>query len=206
MSIAWKVRLGTLVIRLMGLTWRVRQHNDAVWRSMKQRGAPWIFAVWHGDLLPGTWAHRNQDIVVMVSEHRDGAIIAGIIERLGYATTRGSTTRGGVRALLGLIRAVEEGKTVAITPDGPRGPRHSYQEGALAAARRAGVPIISIGVAVNRAWRFRSWDQFVVPKPFATISLSYSEPLTVSDGDDVGRFATSLDDTTVRAASLFTRD
>ncbi|HKS07188.1 MAG TPA: lysophospholipid acyltransferase family protein [Gemmatimonadaceae bacterium] len=205
MSIAWKVRLGTLVVRLMAWTWRVRRQDDAGWRALRERGAPWIFALWHGDLLPLSWAHRGEGIVVMVSEHRDGAIIAGILDRLGYSTTRGSSTRGGVRALLGLIRALEEGKPGGVTPDGPRGPRHSYQEGILAAAKRANAPIISIGVAVNRAWRLKSWDRFAIPKPFATISLAYSEPMTVSEGDDVARFAGALHDAGARAASVFAR-
>lgn len=192
-----------LVIRLMGWTWRVRKQNDGPLQDMKRRGATWIFAVWHGDLLPLTWTHRGEGIVVMVSEHRDGAVIAGILERLGYGTTRGSTTRGGVRALLGLIRAVEEGKPGGVTPDGPRGPRHSYQEGILAAARRARAPIVSIGVSVNHAWRLKSWDQFIIPKPFATISLAYSEPMSVAEGDDTARFSAALHDAGQRAASAF---
>jgi lysophospholipid acyltransferase (LPLAT)-like uncharacterized protein len=204
-SVKWKVRIGTLVLRLLGWTWRIRRENDAPWRALKKRGAAWIFSLWHGDLLALTWTHRGLGIVVMVSEHRDGAMIAGVLERLGYETTRGSTTRGGVRALLGLIRALKTGQPGGVTPDGPRGPRHSYQEGILAAARRANAPIVSIGVSVNRAWRLKSWDQFTIPKPFATISFAYSDPMTVAEGDDVTRFSAALHDAAARAAAALDR-
>ena len=106
-----------------------------------------IFTLWHGELLPLLWHHRAQDIAVVISEHRDGEIIARIAESLGYATVRGSTSRGGGRALIGLMRALEEGRDGAVTPDGPRGPAHVFAPGAAIAAQRTGAPLVPIRAA-----------------------------------------------------------
>ena len=103
---------------------------------------------------------------------------------MGYASVRGSTTRGGGRALLGLIRELKNGRTVVLTPDGPRGPVGVFQAGALVAAQRAGVPVVTVAVQVDRAWRLNSWDRFIVPKPFARLSVAFGEPTAVL-GDSV---------------------
>ncbi len=123
---------------------------------------------------------------MLVSEHSDGEIIAQIGARLGQRTVRGSTTRGGARALLGLVRALQAGETIAITPDGPRGPRHEVQAGVVAAAQRAGAPVVAIGVACSRAWSLGSWDRFRIPMPFARIVLSYTEPILMPADLDAG--------------------
>ena len=209
--ITWSVRLGMVLIRLLAATWRVRVVGDAAWRAIRAQGTPILLGLWHGDLLPLTWAHRGQGIVVLVSEHRDGEIIAQILERLQVRTTRGSSTRGGARALLGLIRALEEGAVGAVTPDGPRGPRHSVHPGTLAAARRTGASIIGIGVAASRAWRMTSWDQFMIPKPFAKVAIAYSDALTVApDTEDVAadapRFVAAMDLAHSRAKDALARD
>lgn len=182
--IKWSARLAFVLIRMLGATWRVRQHNDAPWRALRARKAPYVLALWHHDVLSMIWAHRNQQIAVLVSEHGDGEIIARVIEWLGNNTVRGSSTRGGTRALIGIIRALERGASAAITPDGPRGPRHIWQPGVLTAARRANAPIVCVGIAVSRAWRFNSWDRFVLPKPFARITIAYADPAGVQTTSD----------------------
>jgi lysophospholipid acyltransferase (LPLAT)-like uncharacterized protein len=139
-----------------------------------------IFTLWHGELLPLLWYHRGQGVAVVISEHRDGEIIAQIAERLGYATVRGSTSRGGGRALIGLMRAIEAGRDGAVTPDGPRGPAHVFAPGAAIAAQRTGAPLAMIRASATRAWRLKSWDRFLVPKPFATVRVIYG-PLTSVD-------------------------
>jgi hypothetical protein len=166
--------------------------------------------LWHGELLPLLWAHRNGGHVILVSEHGDGEIVARIIDRLGLATVRGSTTRGGSRALLGVIRVLEQGESAAFTPDGPRGPRHEWQSGILSAARRANAPIVCIRMAVSRSWRARSWDQFVIPKPFATIAIAYSDPIPVTGehaelATQAPRFTETMRALSERAASLLAR-
>jgi lysophospholipid acyltransferase (LPLAT)-like uncharacterized protein len=116
-------------------------------------------------------------VAVVISEHRDGEIVAQIAESLGYRTVRGSSSRGASRALLGLTRAIEEGHDGAITPDGPRGPAHVFAPGGAIAAYRTGIPIVPIRASASRAWRLKSWDRFLIPKPFATVTVTMG-PLT----------------------------
>jgi lysophospholipid acyltransferase (LPLAT)-like uncharacterized protein len=173
------VAAGTLAVRALASTWRLRVVHDAPLRKLRAEGRPVIFACWHGELLPLLWHHREQGIRILVSEHRDGEIIARVAARLGFGAVRGSTTRGGGRALLGLVRALEEGHDVAVTPDGPRGPAHAFAPGALVAAQRAGAPIVPVGAYASRAWRMRSWDRFLVPQPLARVVVAYAEPTWV---------------------------
>ena len=171
--VRWIVRVGTALIRLLAMTWRMRPENDDALRSLRASGQRVIFTLWHGELLPLLWHHRGEGVAVVISEHRDGEIIAQIAERLGYTTVRGSTSRGGGRALIGLMRAVQAGHDGAVTPDGPRGPAHVFAPGAAIAAQRTGAPLAMIRASATRAWRLKSWDRFLVPKPFATVRVVY---------------------------------
>jgi lysophospholipid acyltransferase (LPLAT)-like uncharacterized protein len=177
--VRWIVRAGAAIIRLLAVTWRVREVNGTVYRTALADGQRVIYAFWHGELLALLWHHRREPIAVVISEHRDGEIIARICERFGYATVRGSSSRGASRALIGLVRAVESGLNGAVTPDGPRGPAHVFAPGAAIAAQRTGAPIIPVRVRASRAWRLRSWDRFLIPKPFARIEIFYGEPTPV---------------------------
>jgi lysophospholipid acyltransferase (LPLAT)-like uncharacterized protein len=176
----WRLELsvffGQLLIRLMGATWRIRVVQDDGFRRLRAAGAPFILALWHGQMLPILYHHRGQGIAILISDHRDGEIIARIAQALGCRTVRGSTTRGGGRALLGLVRELNEGKEIAITPDGPRGPAERFAPGAIIAAQRARAPIIALLAHPRRAWRLGSWDGFLIPKPFTRITIAYSEP------------------------------
>jgi lysophospholipid acyltransferase (LPLAT)-like uncharacterized protein len=174
-KVRWTVRLGAALIRLLATTWRYRVANDAGLHDARAAGKRVIFMLWHGELLPLLWHHRSEDIAVLISEHRDGEIIARIAESLGYATVRGSTTRGGGRALIALMRAIDEGRDAAVTPDGPRGPAHVFAPGAAIAAQRTGALLVPIRAAASRAWRLKSWDRFVIPKPFARVQVTYGE-------------------------------
>jgi lysophospholipid acyltransferase (LPLAT)-like uncharacterized protein len=102
-----------------------------------------------------------------------------VARRLGCKLVRGSSSRGGDRALLGLVRALKDGFTVAVTPDGPRGPYRSFAPGALVAAHRAGAPVVAFGVHASRAWYLKSWDRFMIPKPFARLTIVFDGPVMV---------------------------
>jgi hypothetical protein len=175
------LRVGLPVVRLLASTWRVREIGREPWTRRRAEGNPSIMALWHGQLLALTPHHGRLGVSVLISEHRDGEIIARVVKALGYRTVRGSTSRGAGRALLELVRVLREGNDVAITPDGPRGPRHSFAPGALIAAQRSGAPIVGVVAHVSRAWRLRSWDGFEIPKPFARITVAYSAPTPVDD-------------------------
>ena len=169
--------LGGWIIRLLGMTWRVRRIGAGSFDAMNAQKEPFIVVFWHGEILPVTWVHRGMGaFAAMISRHDDGEMIARVVEGLGINTVRGSTTRGGVRALLESAQLLNQGVSLAITPDGPRGPRHVFSPGALIVAQRTGRPIVAIAATASRAWRTRSWDRHLVPKPFATVTVHYSEP------------------------------
>lgn len=179
-KIAWLSGIGTLLIRALALTWRVRYVNRAVVDGLRERKEAFLYLLWHGQLLPLLWTHRDRQIAVMISEHRDGEIIARVGTALGFRLVRGSTSRGAARALLNASREIESGHDVAVTVDGPRGPAGVVAPGALVIAQRTGAPMIPTAAATNRAWRLRSWDRFMIPKPFAVITVAYGEPIRMS--------------------------
>lgn len=188
--------LAASLIRLLGHTLRIRAEREESFLENRRRGQPVIFVFWHSRILPLTYIHRNQGIVVLVSEHRDGEYIARIIERMGFGTSRGSSTRGGVKGLKGLVRAARAGHDLAFTPDGPRGPPRKLKPGTLVAARLTGAPIVPIAVGGPRVWRLGSWDSHVVPKPFSRIRVCYGEPIVVprdASEEDVARIGADLE-------------
>ncbi len=168
--------LGGLLLRVLGFTWRLRREGAEHFDEMLRRNEPFIIVYWHGEIAPVAWVHRNRGLTTLISRHADGEVIARIAEGLGYRTIRGSTSRGGVRALLEAAQRVNEGATIGFTPDGPRGPRHVFAPGALIVAQRTGRPIIALAATASRAWHLRSWDRHLIPKPFATVTVRYSEP------------------------------
>jgi hypothetical protein len=200
------VFLGTTALRLLAATWRVRFVNARVVEELRSRRQPFLYVLWHGQLLPLIWTHRARDIAIMVSEHRDGELIARVAHAIGFRTVRGSTSRGAARALLGACREVESGRDMAVTVDGPRGPAGSVAPGALVIAQRTGAPMVPTAASASRAWRLRSWDRFMIPKPFARVVVSYGEPIHVAAdsareaADDVERVRVALDANTQMAA------
>jgi hypothetical protein len=177
--VRWSVRLGAMLIRALASTWRMRPHNDAPLHEARANDRRVIFALWHGELLPLLWQHRGENVAIVISEHRDGEIVAKIAESLGYATVRGSSSKGGSRALIGLMREIDAGRDGAITPDGPRGPARVFAPGAAVASQRTGAAIVPIRAAASSAWRLKSWDRFLIPKPFARVDVSYGPPTVV---------------------------
>jgi len=179
--------LGYPIIAALGSTlrWRAEgaEHLEAVARSGRQP----IMAFWHGRILPATVYFRRRGIVVITSENFDGEWIAGIIERFGYGTARGSTSRGARKALLQLKRDMAAGKPAAFTLDGPRGPARVAQPGAVWLAKITGNPVVPFHIEPSRHWTLKSWDRTQIPKPFATAAIAIGEPLDVStDADAAG--------------------
>jgi lysophospholipid acyltransferase (LPLAT)-like uncharacterized protein len=182
------------LIRLLGTTfrWRVegREHLDAVAASGRQP----IMAFWHGRILPATVYFQGRGIVVITSENFDGEWIARIIERFGYGTARGSTSRGARKAMLQLVRDMARGRPAAFTVDGPRGPARIVQPGAVWLAKATGNPVVPFHIESSSYWTMNSWDRTQVPKPFATIAVVVGEPLYVSrDSDDAALEAARLE-------------
>ena len=199
--------LGAAFLRTLAKTWRVRVVNDAGFRAARAKGEAMLFTLWHGQMLPILWQHRDQSIAILISEHRDGEIIAQVAERFGDRSIRGSSSRGASRALLALTRELEEGRDAAITPDGPRGPARSFAPGALVAAQRSGKPLLLIGVHAPNSWKLRSWDGFIIPKPFSRVTVAYGGPVYVTaEGPreaaaQVERFQQLMEETVASAAN-----
>ena len=127
---------------------------------------------------------------VIISDHKDGEIITRVISHFGIGAIRGSSFKGGVRALMGAIKEIKSGTDVIITPDGPRGPFHSVADGAVILAQRLNLDIYALNYEASSFWKFRSWDEMVLPKPFSRINYSLSAPLNLTGLDlDAGKEA-----------------
>ena len=179
--------LGYPVVALLGgtLRWRAEgiEHLEAVAKTGRQP----VLAFWHGRILPATCYFRDRGIVVITSENFDGEWIARIIERFGYGTARGSTSRGARKALLQLTRDMAAGRPAAFTVDGPRGPARVAQAGAVWLSKATGNPVVPFHIETAPHWTLRSWDRSQIPKPFATAALVVGEPFTIpGDADAEG--------------------
>ena len=179
--------LGYRLVQILGSTlrWKTEglEHFDAIVASGRQP----VMAFWHGRILPATYYFRRRGIVVITSENFDGEWIAGIIERFGYGTARGSTSRGGRRALLQLVRDLAAGRPAGFTLDGPRGPARIAQPGAVWLSNATGNPVLPFHLEANRYWTLNSWDRTQIPKPFSTVAIAMGEPFQVaSDVDEEG--------------------
>jgi len=179
----WQARvisaIGYPIIAALASTFRWRAEGVAALEAVARSGRQPIMAFWHGRILPATAYFRRRGIVVITSENFDGEWIARIIERFGYGTARGSTTRGGPRAMAQLVRAMKAGKPSGFTLDGPRGPAHVAQPGAVWLAGATGNPILPFHLEAASAWTLRSWDRTQIPKPMSTVSLVVGEPIEV---------------------------
>jgi lysophospholipid acyltransferase (LPLAT)-like uncharacterized protein len=179
--------VGYHLISLLGATLRWRTDGLEHLAAIREGGRQPIMAFWHGRILPATFFFRRRGIVVITSENFDGEWIAGIIERFGYSTARGSTSRGGRRALLRLTREMAAGKPSGFTVDGPRGPARIAQPGAVWLAKITGNPVLPFHLEADRHWTMNSWDRTQIPKPRATVALAVGEPFDVPrDADDAG--------------------
>ena len=174
----------TPLIALLGRTlrWSVDglEHHDAIVRS----GRHPIFAFWHGRIFAATLFWRDRGIIVITSENFDGEWIARIIARFGYGTARGSTSRGGVKALVRLKRDMRAGRPAAFTVDGPRGPARVAQPGAVWLAGATGNPLLPFHIEAERYWSTRSWDATQIPRPFSRVAIAIGAPLEVPDTEE----------------------
>lgn len=170
--------LGAIVIRLWMSTMRVRIVSaDGLKHPVDPATQRFIYAFWHESLLAPLVSRPK--IRVLISQHRDGELIAQCCGWLGVGTIRGSSSRGGSQALLEMIRNSGESTHLGITPDGPQGPRRQLQPGAVMVASQTGLPIVPVGVGYLKAWRANSWDRFAIPRPFSTLIGVIGQPIKI---------------------------
>jgi len=181
------IALGRGLVRVLAASLRLREFPsrglEALWRARQ----PVIYTVWHGHvlLLPYIYGRRFR-IHALTSRSRDGEILSRFVQGFGIRVERGSSSRGGARALLALARVIrDEGANALIVPDGPRGPRHVAQSGAVVLAKMTGVPMVPLAFGASPRSVLRSWDAFVVPHPFARAAVVFAEPIVVPR--DAGR-------------------
>ena len=181
--------IGVPVIAALGssLTWKVEGLEHLQFDGDGRRP---IMAFFHGRIMTATYFFRDRGIFVMISENFDGEWIARIIERFGYGTSRGSTSRGGQRALLRLKRLMAEGRPSAFAVDGPRGPARTVQPGVVWLAKLTGNPVVPFHMEASSYWSLNSWDRTQIPRPFSTVALSVGAPIDVAADADEGGIET----------------
>ena len=174
-AITW---VGFLAIRVIGPTLRVTvSFEDGAPARLDSR--PMILAFWHNCIFPATYVWRNLQIRVMSSDSFDGEWTGRIIRKFGFVKVRGSSSRGAVRALLGMRRELEQGWAVAFTIDGPRGPRFVAKPGPVLLARATGAPMVAFHIAVEKAWILNTWDRSMIPRPFSRVLMRVSRGIAV---------------------------
>jgi lysophospholipid acyltransferase (LPLAT)-like uncharacterized protein len=169
-----------LFLQLLNRTLRVRhvhaQHIDDTPR--------YIIAFWHECILGAMHSRWRKPTTAMISRSKDGEIVTGVVQLYGIDTARGSSNRGGSSALREILRDVNEGKNIAFTPDGPKGPRRVVKDGVVYAAKMSGLPVVPFHFTAKSKKRLRSWDHMIVPRPFSRAVFVYGQPIAVPrDGD-----------------------
>lgn len=200
--LSWLIpRLIFLIHKLLALTVRW----EFVGERYRPGDAPYILSFWHARILMMPYAYKGWDGSMLISEHRDGAFIADAVELMGIQSSRGSSTRGGARALLEMIRIARSGRSLGITPDGPKGPREVVQPGTVQLAKKSGLPLRAVCYASSRYWRANSWDQFYVPMPFSRGVFVIGEPVYAGEDDDetLQAFQHAMDSVQQQADSYF---
>lgn len=170
--------LGSIIIRVLYFTNKKKFHAP---QTLEDK--PFIMACWHGELLmiPYAYTHfiKKPHVKLLISEHFDGNLIAKTLSFFQFETIRGSSTRGGAKALIQSLKELRNGYDLGITPDGPKGPRHEVADGIIVMAQKAGVKVVLVEIKPSSYWQLNSWDKFVIPKPFGTIEYHISEPLDI---------------------------
>ena len=173
--------LGTHAIRGLFRTLRFehRHLGSTVMPPQPEPAPRCLYLVWHETLLMPLTRFASPTLSTLVSKHADGQLLATVIQNLGLSVVYGSTNRGGVQAIREIIRDVSGCRHLAITPDGPRGPRRAIQSGALFLASRTGMQIVPVGVGFCNPWRLRSWDRFAIPKPCTRAKMVSGQTFTI---------------------------
>ncbi len=167
-----------IFIRVLYLTCKKRYHLPS-----RMPKPPFLVAFWHGEILMNPFLYKKMlkdaKMSLLISDHFDGEMIAKSVSYFGFDTIRGSSSKGAIKALKESFKKIDLGYAIAITPDGPRGPRHSVADGIVSIAQKKGLEIVTFNYKASSFWQMKSWDQFIIPKPFSTLDFYASEPFLV---------------------------
>lgn len=199
-SLARSVIIGGLPPIIYGFLWAMERTirwvevNPEPARDLWQRKQQMILAFWHNRMLMAPFFYRGRGLRILISRHTDGELIRRVMLRFGFGSVRGSTTRGGSQAFRALLRSVEEGKDIVVTPDGPRGPRYVVQRGIIELAWRTGLPVVAVTYSTRHRFQCPSWDGLVLPRPFTQGVFIWDHPFWVEpEADSRRREALRLD-------------
>ncbi len=160
-------------------TLRVSYKNKKVIDELRKKKQNYVLAFWHGTMLLPWFLHRNDGFAALTSKSKDGDLLARQLKHWKYKVVRGSSSKGGDVALGIMVDHAKNGFSIAITPDGPRGPEHEFKAGAVITAKKSGVPIVLLGVGIKSKKKLKSWDKFQVPNPFSSVKVIYSDAVSV---------------------------
>lgn len=167
------------LISLIGKTIRFERDGWENFEAIEQSGKQPIYAFWHNRIFLATYYFRNRGIVVITSQSFDGEYIARFIQRFGFGAVRGSSTRGGIGALIEMIRLMKKGLPMGFSVDGPKGPKYVAKTGACLLAKKTGNPVMPFMIEAEKYWTIKSWDNLQIPKPFSRARVYIAEPFTV---------------------------
>lgn len=194
----WKHAVGSTLAYFytvfLGWTTRIYWFKSEEGERLEKEGKGLIYAVWHNQQLFLLYPYKGQKIAPLISQSSDGEYIARCLPKFGMLAVRGSSSRGGARALIHLMHAARDGYRPMLTPDGPRGPIYKVQSGILFLAKKTGFPIIPVGTALSRKIKVGSWDKMRVPLPFGKTALTYGKAVYVKDDADMERAAKELEE------------
>lgn len=176
---------GSVFIRCLRATLRLRFHHDEEMRRRERQGEHFILTFWHRHMLLMPYAYRGRQMHVLSSHSRDGELMVRTLAHFGIGTVRGSSTRGGAMGLRGLLQVAAQGSDLGFTPDGPRGPEEDVKPGVLQASAMSGLPILPVAYSATRFFRLRSWDRMIVPFPLARLEYVFGDPMPVERGADL---------------------
>ncbi len=175
---------GSTVIRCLGCTWRIKEINPEMDQRARDHFPNIIYTIWHGRMLVNAFTHRNRNMQMLASAHRDGEIIGQTVRKLGFGHVRGSSTRGGTGAIIALADKIKQGLDVGMTIDGPLGPRYRAKPGPVQIAKMTGAAILPVVAASRSHKTLSTWDAFEVPYPFTRVRVHYGEPVLVPPDAD----------------------
>ena len=160
-------------------TLRVSYENKKVVDELRKQKQNYVLAFWHGTMLIPWFLHRNDGFAALTSKSKDGDLLAKQLKHWKYKVVRGSSSKGGDIALGIMVELAKNGYSIAITPDGPRGPVHKFKAGAVITAKKSSAPVVLMGIGIKSKKKLKSWDKFQIPNPFTDVKIIYSDPVHV---------------------------
>jgi lysophospholipid acyltransferase (LPLAT)-like uncharacterized protein len=175
----WLLRV---LIEMVNRTITFTTDNEEAFTALIESGQPFVIVFWHGSMTYPWWRMRYRNAAALVSQSKDGQLLADLLGSWGYHVLRGSSSRGSKEAMAAMRQAVGDGHVLCVTPDGPRGPYHEMKMGAIRVAQTMKVPLLMVSVGYRRYYRLRSWDRFEIPRPFTRARVLFSDPIIIDPG------------------------